>query len=140
MWSIEVAGECAATPAQVYSILAEPQRWSEWNPGVLRIEMHGPFQSGTTAVMVLPDSTTLPFRFEWVEADRGFEDVTEVPDAGAVVRVRHELSPIELGTRITYRCEIDGPEQIAGELGAAITSDFADVIAALGARAELLGE
>jgi len=136
MWTVEVTGECAATPAQVFGILAEPEKWSEWNKGVLRIEMHGPFRAGTTAVMVLPDSTALPFRFAWVEADKGFEDVTEVPDAGVVVRVRHELSATGHGTRITYRCEVDGPEPAASEVGAAVTSDFADVIAALGSRAE----
>ncbi|HIH2746422.1 SRPBCC family protein [Burkholderia aenigmatica] len=140
MWSVEVTGECAATPAQVFSVLAEPEKWSEWNKGVLRIEMHGAFQAGTTAVMVLPDSTRLPFRFAWVEADKGFEDVTEVPDAGVLVRVRHELSPTEHGTLITYRCEVDGPEPVAGTVGEAVTSDFADVIAALGLRAEQLGE
>ncbi|VWC35423.1 hypothetical protein BLA13014_06520 [Burkholderia aenigmatica] len=140
MWTVEVTGECAATPARVFSVLAEPEKWSEWNEGVLRIEMHGAFQAGTTAVMVLPDSTRLPFRFAWVEADKGFEDVTEVPDAGVVVRVRHELSPTERGTKITYRCEVDGPEPVAGTVGAAVTADFADVIAALGLRAEQLGE
>ncbi|KER67987.1 hypothetical protein HR51_30930 [Burkholderia cepacia] len=140
MWTVEVTGECAATPAQVFSVLAEPEKWSEWNEGVLSIEMHGSFQAGTTAVMVLPDSTRLPFRFAWVEADKGFEDVTEVPDAGVVVRVRHELSPTERGTLITYRCEVDGPEPVAGTVGAAVTADFADVIAALGLRAEQLGE
>ncbi|QGZ57050.1 SRPBCC family protein [Paraburkholderia acidiphila] len=140
MWSVEVTGECSATPAQVFGVLAEPEKWSEWNKGVLRIEMHGPFRAGTTAVMVLPDSTRLPFRFGWVEAGKGFEDVTEVPDAGVVVRVRHALSPTERGTRITYRCEVDGPEPVAREVGALVTSDFADVIAALGLRAEQLGK
>jgi hypothetical protein len=71
-----------------------------------------------------------------VEENEGFEDVTEVPDAGLFVHVRHGLSPIEGGTRITYRCEIDGPEDVASEVGAAVTADFAEVIAALGARAE----
>lgn len=140
MWSVEVTGECAATPAQVFGIWAEPEKWSEWNKGVLKIEMQGPFRAGTTAVMVLPDSTALPFRFGWIEQDKGFEDITEVPDAGVVVRVRHELSPIERGVRITYRCEVDGPDSVAGEVGAAVTADFADVIAALGARAEQLGK
>lgn len=138
MWSIEVSGECSATPAEVFEVLAEPEKWSEWNEGVLRIEMNGPFAAGTTAVMILPDSTALPFRFSWVEANEGFEDVTEVPDAGVTVRVRHELARSERGTRIVYRCEIDGPEDVAGEVGAAVTADFSDVIAALGARAERL--
>jgi len=101
--------------------------------------MHGPFAEGTTAVMVLPDETALPFRFTWIEVDRGYEDETEVPDAGVVVRVRHELTPTAHGTRITYRCEVDGPADVAAEVGAAVSADFPDVISALGARAEGMG-
>ena len=33
MWVKEYTAECAASPAQVFSILAEPARWSEWNAG-----------------------------------------------------------------------------------------------------------
>lgn len=40
MWVKEYTAECAASPAQVFSILAEPARWSEWNAGVRRIDMH----------------------------------------------------------------------------------------------------
>ncbi|WP_427894626.1 SRPBCC family protein [Kribbella sp. GL6] len=139
MWSVEVTGWCAAGPERVFAVLAEPETWAEWNAGVARIEMHGPFEAGTEAVMVLPDGTALPFTFAWVEAGKGFEDVTEVPDAGVVVRVRHELTPTAEGTRITYRCEAHGPDDAAAEVGAAVSADFQDVIAALGVRAEQLG-
>ncbi|MFD7158475.1 SRPBCC family protein [Kribbella sp. NPDC059898] len=139
MWSVEVTGRCAASAERVFAVLAEPEKWAEWNAGVRRIEMHGPFAAGTEAVMVLPDGTALPFTFAWVEAGKGFEDVTEVPDAGVVVRVRHELTPTADGTLITYRCEAHGPDDAAAEVGAAVSSDFQDVIAALGVRAEQPG-
>lgn len=139
MWTKEYQGTSTARPAQVFGVLAEPQRWSEWNAGVRRIEMHGPFTEGTTAVMVLPEETALPFTFSWVEADAGYEDLTEVPDAGVTVRVRHELTPNGSGTVITYRCQVDGPDEVAAEVGAAVTEDFAEVIAALAAHAERRG-
>lgn len=138
MWSTEVTGECAATPAEVFAILVEPDTWSQWNEGVAAVRMDGPFEAGTTAVMVLPDATELPFRLAWVAEGRGFEDVTEVPDAGVTVRVTHELEATARGTRITYRCVVDGPDAVTDEVGAAVTADFGDVIAALGARAEHL--
>ncbi|GAA3087766.1 SRPBCC family protein [Kribbella aluminosa] len=134
-----MTGQCAARPERVFEVLAQPERWAEWNAGVARIEVHGPFAAGTEAVMVLPNSTALPFTFAWVEPGKGFEDVTEVPDAGVVVRARHELAPIAGGTQITYRCEAHGPADAAAEVGAAVSSDFQEVIAALGARAERLG-
>lgn len=136
MWTTEVTGDSAATPAEVFAVLADPEHWHEWNDGVAGIRMSGPFAAGTTAVMVFPDATELPFTFAWVEQDRGFEDVTAVPDAGVTVHVRHELEPTPTGTRIAYRCRVDGPDPVAGEVGSGISADFADVITALAARAE----
>lgn len=137
MWVKEYTGTSSAAPERVFDVLAEPERWPEWNAGVQRLELQGPFAAGTRAVMVLPDETALPFTFTWVEANAGFEDLTEVPDAGVSVRVRHELTPTaEGGTRITYRCEVDGPAEVAAEVGAAVSEDFGEVIAALAARAE----
>lgn len=136
MWTTEIAGHSTATPAEVFAVLADPVHWHEWNDGVAGIRMNGPFSAGTTAVMVFPDATELPFAFAWVEQDRGFEDVTEVPEAGVTVHVRHELEPTATGTRITYRCTVDGPDPVAGDVGSGVSADFADVIAALAARAE----
>ena len=138
MWSTEVAGECRATPAEVFAVLSDPMKWSEWNEGVADIRIDGPFAAGTTAVMTLPDGMELPFALAWVEEGRGFEDVTVVPHAGVTVRVRHDLQPIPTGTRIIYRCTAEGPDPVAGEIGAGVTADFSEVIAALGARAEQL--
>lgn len=138
MWSVEVIGQSTATPSQVFGVLAEPEKWAEWNEGVARIEMRGPLAAGTEAIMVLPDETALPFTFAWVEPGKGFEDVTEVPDAGVVVRVRHELSAKDGGTEILYRCEVDGPDEVAEEVGQMVSSDFHEVISALAARAEQL--
>lgn len=136
MWTRDVMGECAASPAQVFAVLAEPSSWAEWNPGVAAIRMQGPFEAGTAAEMVFPDGSALPFRLGWVEEGRGFEDVTEIPDAGVTVRVAHELEASGAGTRITYRCLVAGPDPIAAEVGEGVSADFAEVIAALGARAE----
>lgn len=135
MWSTEVTGTCAATPAEVFAVLSDSSKWSEWNDGVTDIRMDGRFEAGTTAVMVLPDGTELPFHLASVEEGRGFDDVTEVPDAGVTVRVQHELEASGAGTRITYRCTVEGPDDIAAAVGSEVSADFGEVIAALGARA-----
>jgi hypothetical protein len=136
MWTKEYSGESSASADRLFSILADPVAWSEWNSEVARVEMSGPFAAGTAAVMVLPDGTSLPFRFVWVEDGCGFEDETPVPGTGVIVRVRHELTPRGAGTRITYRCVADGPDDAAAEVGATVSADFPEVIAALAARGE----
>lgn len=136
MWVTEVKGECAATPAEVFAVMAEPSRWSEWNEGVADIRISGPFEAGATAVMILPDGTELPFSLAWVDEGRGFEDVTPIPDAGVTVRVVHEVEATETGALITYRCMVDGPTEVASQVGAGVSADFGEVITALGARAE----
>jgi hypothetical protein len=138
MWVREVAGECAATPEEVFAVMAQPSTWSEWNEGVSDIRMSGPFEAGTTAVMIFPDGSELPFHLAWVEEGRGFEDVTPIPDADVTVRVVHEVEETETGALITYRCMVDGPTEVAAEVGAGVSADFGEVIAALGARAERL--
>jgi hypothetical protein len=79
MWTKEYTGESAAGAERLFNILADTAAWPEWNAGVSRVDMSGPFAEGTEAVMVLPDDTALPFRFIWVEAGRGFEDETRFP-------------------------------------------------------------
>ena len=138
MWSAETTGVSSATPAEVFRVLAEPATWSEWNEGVADVRMDGPFATDSTAVMVFPDETELPFSLAWVEEERGFEDVTEVPDAGVVVRVTHELEPEGTSTRITYRCVVQGPDDAASDVGTGVSADFEEVITALAARAEQL--
>ncbi len=137
MWSKEYSAESTASAEALFAILADVAGWPQWNAGVERVELNGPFAAGTTATMVLPDQTALPFRLAWVEAGRGFEDETEVPDAGVLVRVAHLLEPVDGGgTRITYRCTVEGPDEVGAEIGPAVSADFPDVIAALAARAE----
>lgn len=136
MWVREFAGTSAASPARVFAVLADAGRWAEWNAGVAAIELHGPFAAGTSAVMVFPGGAALPFRLTWVEPGKGYEDLTEMPDDGVAVRVRHTLEPAGAGTRITYHCAVEGPDDVAAEAGEGVTADFPEVIAALAARAE----
>ncbi|HVX42691.1 MAG TPA: SRPBCC family protein [Mycobacteriales bacterium] len=132
MWVREFTGTSTVSPERVFAVLADAERWSEWNAGVARIELAGPFAAGTAAVMHFPDGSALPFHLTWVEPGAGYEDLTPMP-GGAAVRVRHLLAPNGPGTRITYRCEVEGSD--AATIGEGVTADFPDVIAALAARA-----
>ena len=140
MWTYEHSIETAARAETLFDILQDVGRWSEWNAGVERIELDGPFATGTSGVMVIPYLGSLSFRLAWVGEGRGFEDETEIPGAGVIVRVRHSLEPLAAGgTRITYRATVEGPASgpLGPEIGQAVTADFPAVMAALAGRAEV---
>jgi len=141
MWTYEHRIETAAKAVTIFEILRDTSRWSEWNPGVERIELDGPFATGTSGVMVIPDQGSLSFRLAWVGEGQGFEDETEIPGAAVLVRVRHSLEPLpDGGTRIIYRATVEGPavDTLGPEIGPAVTGDFPEVMAALAGRAEAL--
>jgi hypothetical protein len=139
MWSYEHSLETDAGAETIFEILRDVSRWPEWNPGVERIDLDGPFVTGTNGVMVIPDQGSLSFRLAWVGEGRGFEDETEIPGAEVLVRVRHSLEPLAAGgTRITYRATVEGPaaDALGPEIGPAVTADFPEVMAGLAVRAE----
>ena len=83
----------------------------------------------------------LPHRYPFVLVDRVTDVVPnerfvdETAFAGVVVRVTHAIAPqSEGGVRVTYRTEVEGPG--AAEIGAGVSADFPDVLAALKRLAE----
>jgi hypothetical protein len=141
MWTYEHSIETAASPETIFEIMRDTSRWSEWNPGVERIDLDGSFVTGASGVMVIPDQGSLSFRLAWVGEGRGFEDETAIPGTEVMVRVRHSLEGLAAGrTRITYRATIEGAtaDALGPEIGPAVTGDFPEVMAALAGRAEAL--
>lgn len=135
MWTYEHSVETRAGADAVFALFSGVDTWPEWNAGVERMELDGPFVAGTAGRMTQPGQAPLASQLIWVEEGHGFEDETQVPSAGVVVRVRHELEALSHGgTRITYRCVVDG--LAADEVGPMVTADFPAVMAALSARAE----
>jgi hypothetical protein len=107
--------------------------WTQWNAGIERVELEGPFASGTWFTMQSPGQDPMRSRFLEVEKNRGFVDETRAGDL--VVRVAHRLEAATPGrTRIVYSVTATGPR--AAEIGPAVSSDFPQVLAALATFAE----
>lgn len=137
MWAVEHSVETNASAHAVWQLWADVADWPEWNAGVERIELHGPFAAGSTILMTPPgeDPVELPIT-ESAEPDLF---VDEADGGEFVVRTTHRVRAIaDDRSRITYRMEITGPAAgtVGPEIGPQISGDFPEVLAALAAHAE----
>lgn len=133
MWSHEASIDTRATPAHVWRLFADVPGWKRWNPGIERIELHGPFADGTLFTMQPPDMEAFTSTLFAVQEEQGFGDETLFE--GHRVRVHHLLRALpDGGTRVLYRTEIEGPE--AALIGPLVCGDFPAVLAALKHLAE----
>ncbi len=136
MWHVEHSLEGDVEAEAVWRLWSEPSTWPEWNAGIERIELLGPFATGSTVKMTPTGADPVSLRLADVVEPHWFVDEAEL--AGVVVRTVHRIEPVRPGrSRISYRTEItgDAADRIGPRLGPAITDDFPDVLAALMARA-----
>jgi hypothetical protein len=125
---VEHSIETSATPAAIWALFRDVAGWKRYNAGIESIELDGPFAEGTWFTMKPPGEEPLRSQFIVVRENDCFVDETRVMDL--VVRVAHRIERLDPErTRITYALDAEGPQ--AAEIGAAISSDFPDVLARL---------
>ena len=133
MWTHEQSIETSASPARVWQLFVDVARWKDWNAGIEKIDIHGPFANGTTFTMQPPGQDVITSKLIDVKPNEGFTDETVVDDTRVIVS--HRLVTLPSGrTKIIYSTEITGPA--ADEFGPMVTSDFPEVLAALKRLAE----
>ncbi|GGC72394.1 SRPBCC family protein [Undibacterium terreum] len=136
MWTHEESMETTATPVQIWALFSDVPGWKKWNSGIEYLEMRGPFANGSTFSMQPPGEEAFVSTLTNVKENEGFTDETVI-DATYVL-VHHKIIPLASGlTRVSYSTEITGPS--ATEFGPMVTSDFAEVLAALKKLAESRG-
>ena len=137
MWRTEHSIETTAAPRAIWRLWADVDGWPEWNGGIERIQLEGPFAAGSRIVMTPSGQEPVELRLaEVVEPDR-FVDEADLGEV--VVRTSHYVQPLQgEGTRVTYRMEITGPaaDSLGPRIGPEISGDFPQVLAALAERAE----
>jgi len=133
VWTHEESIEASAAPARIWALFADVARWKDWNAGIEAIEIHGPFEAGTSFSMRPPGQDALTSTLIEVTPNGSFSDETVVDETRVVVL--HKLVPLASGrTKIIYSTEISGPG--ADAVGPMVTADFRDVLAALKMLAE----
>jgi hypothetical protein len=132
-WHVEHSIETSAPAEAIWRLFRDVAGWPRWNAGIAHIAIDGPFAEGTWFTMQPPGQEPLRSKLLEVRENAGFIDRTELGDLA--VEVAHRITPLEGGrTRITYAVDAFGPD--AAEIGAAVSSDFPSVLAALAAFAE----
>lgn len=117
-----------ASRATVWKLWTDINRWSTWNPGLDQATLVGPFVSGAQFSMTPSGQDAMTSRITNVEEGSAFTDDTVLGDI--CVTVEHRIVPQEDGLLgIVYSARVTGPG--AEHIGAAITEDFDDVLAAL---------
>jgi uncharacterized protein YndB with AHSA1/START domain len=137
MWTHDYSQmtELAAEP--LWQLLADVDGWVRWNGGIESLVLDGPVAVGTTFRMTPPGEDTLTSTIVDLQPGQVITDLTELD--GVAVRVEHRLdAQADGGTAVTYRIEVSGavPDEVAQEIGTAVSADFPDVIASLIAAAE----
>lgn len=97
--------EIAAPPPQVWSVLTDFERWSEWNRVILSLQLKGTLAEGTAGRLILGPygRPRIPVR---LVAVREHEELTWIGGISGVMKGRHGfvLTPTERGTRVEH-CE-----------------------------------
>jgi uncharacterized protein YndB with AHSA1/START domain len=137
MWEYEHSIETTAIPETLWRHWVDMATWPEWNGGIERIDVEGPFAVGTAFTMTPPGEEPIRLRLVDIKPGQSFTDEMDAGDF--LVRTEHRLEPAGAGlTRIVCRTEItgDAADQVGPQLGPQITADFPEVLAALVKRAE----
>jgi polyketide cyclase/dehydrase/lipid transport protein len=137
MWVNEQAVETTAAAEDIWALWADVATWPTWNADIDRIELEGPFATGSTIVMTPVGDDPVELRI--VEAAEPTLFVDEAEGGDFVVRTTHRIEPLEAGrNRVVYRMEIGGAagDTVGPQIGPEISGDFPQVLAALVALVE----
>ncbi|WP_426421695.1 SRPBCC family protein [Bradyrhizobium genosp. A] len=133
VWRNEYAIETSATAETIWSIFRDVPGWKNWNAGIERIDIDGPFATGTWFTMKPPGEEALRSQLIEVRENACFVDETQVGDL--VIKVAHRIESLGPGrTRIVYAVDAKGSQ--AAEIGSVVASDFPEVLASLAKLAE----
>lgn len=113
MWQSEYSTETMASPAALWRLLTDVDRWPLWHPAPAEAHLEGPLQIGTTGWLRLHNGMVRKFAILDVQEETSF--VYGDPDRvlGARQRFVHRITPLGEGrTRVTLGHTIEGPTSL----------------------------
>jgi hypothetical protein len=137
MWSTEHTITTVASPEAIWRLWSNVPGWPRWIADIDQIQISGPFAPGITILMAPPGQESIEVRIADAVEPELFVDEADLGDI--VVRTIHRVERIDdRRSCVTYRMEITGPaaDTVGPELGAQISADFPETLAALVKLAE----
>ena len=105
-FSIQV--EIAASPARVWEVLSDGERWAEWTPSVTSVQIFDkPLRVGSRAMIRQPKVPPGMFKITALEPGKSFTWASGIPGI-IYVHARHSIEPAPAGTRATLAIRFDG--------------------------------
>jgi len=129
--------ETTASPEKVWKVWSDTSTWGEWNPNVVTMDMSGPFQSGSHAVMNTPAGQHHQMTLLDVQPGKGFALETRVIP-GTLFRFNCRIDASGGGkTRISQHVEVKGPLGFLGFMfGPGVSKEFPTMLQNLAKKAE----
>ena len=100
--------DIAASPARVWAVLIDVERWPEWTASMTRVDRldRGPLGVGSHVRVKQPKLAAAHFEItSWVP-EQAFDWITKSPGVTAVAR--HVIEPASGGVRVTLSVEFSG--------------------------------
>jgi Polyketide cyclase / dehydrase and lipid transport len=136
MWAAEHSVQTTASPESIWRSWSDVSTWGDWNADIERIEISGPFATGSTIAMTPVGQVTVELRITKASEPNLFVDEADLGEV--LVTTFHRIEPLDNErSLVTYRMEITGPaaDTVGPELGPEISGDFPETLAALVERA-----
>ena len=100
--------EIAATPARVWEVMSDGERWAEWTPSVTSVQIFDkPLRVGSRAMIRQPKVPPGMFRITALEPGKSFTWATGIPGI-LYAHARHVVEPTPGGAKVTLALRFDG--------------------------------
>lgn len=136
MWVHEHNAKTDLEPRDIWLVLADLNRWTEWDTSMEWVRLDGSFEVGGKVEMKPIGQEPITSTITDIVENEKYAD--ECQFNGLTLRFSHVLHPLGAGgTQVVHRLEIDGPgvDEIGPQIGPQITEDFPDAMDALLAHA-----